>query len=546
MLPVNANNGWISIHQVMGEYGSNFNSLNNMRGIAPGVPVVGTIGLSNMYGTSASVPAVVGAAAEQLRDSLDGIQGQSFAVNELVDAYGAPITYSIVSAPASPLLNSSIAPNGTVTFSAASNALVSGNIVVRGTNRFGRCNIVTVPMDIGPRPSVLSSASASGLSNVPRNFNLSALFNNPSGASLGFTLAANPRNNGVISGNNLAVTPAFRNAAYTLAVTASNKYGTSSLQANVDIVELPPQNTNQTWVTRTSPGLHCRSICWSPQLSLFVVVGITSPRVMTSPNGITWTSRTPAVLNSWTSVCWSPELLMFVAVSTSGDRNRVMTSLDGTTWTTRTSAADDAWQSVCWSPELSLFVAVAEIGASQIMTSPNGITWTSRIAPTTDAWSCVCWASALSLFVATARSGNGRIMTSPDGITWTSRTAAASNSWESVCWSPQLSLLVAVSSSGTGNRVMTSPNGINWTSRVTADNNWNSVCWSPERSEFTAVASTGTGNRVMTSSDGITWQLQSSVPDHTWRSVCWAPQLGIYSAVVSMTGGIIRVMTTVA
>ena len=40
---------------------------------------------------------------------------------------------------------------------------------------------------------------------------------------------------------------------------------------------------------------------------------------------------------------------LFVAVAINGTGNRVMTSPDGITWTSRTSAADNAWRSVCFS-----------------------------------------------------------------------------------------------------------------------------------------------------------------------------------------------------
>ena len=46
---------------------------------------------------------------------------------------------------------------------------------------------------------------------------------------------------------------------------------------------------------------------------------------MTSSDGITWTSRTPAQVNVWRSICWSPELGIFAAIAGSGT-NRVMTS----------------------------------------------------------------------------------------------------------------------------------------------------------------------------------------------------------------------------
>ena len=85
--------------------------------------------------------------------------------------------------------------------------------------------------------------------------------------------------------------------------------------------------------------------------------------------GGAWKLRTSAADNQWLSVCWSPELSLFVAVSISGLGNRVMTSPDGINWTSRTSAADNQWSSVCWSPELSLFVAVAYSGfGNRVMT----------------------------------------------------------------------------------------------------------------------------------------------------------------------------------
>jgi len=118
-------------------------------------------------------------------------------------------------------------------------------------------------------------------------------------------------------------------------------------------------------------------VCWSAELSLFVAVAVsgTGNRVMTSPDGITWTARTSAADNSWCAVCWSAELSLFVAVAASGTGNRVMTSPDGITWTARTSAADNAWRGVCWSPELSLFVAVADTGAGNRVMTAYGCTY---------------------------------------------------------------------------------------------------------------------------------------------------------------------------
>jgi hypothetical protein len=51
-----------------------------------------------------------------------------------------------------------------------------------------------------------------------------------------------------------------------------------------------------------------------------------------------------------------------------------MTSPDGITWTTRASAADNGWLSVTWAPELSIFVAVGSLGTGNlVMTSAIGM-----------------------------------------------------------------------------------------------------------------------------------------------------------------------------
>lgn len=305
------------------------------------------------------------------------------------------------------------------------------------------------------------------------------------------------------------------------------------------------------WVSSATPGdNNWLSVCWSPDLHLFVAVAGTGTgnRVMTSPDGAAWTLGTSPADNSWISVCWSPELRLFVAVASSGTGNRAMTSPDGITWTARATPADNDWLSVCWSPELSLFVATAITGTgNRVMTSPNGISWTIRTTPADNSWRSVCWSPELKLFVAVAGTGTGdRVMTSANGTAWTLRTSAADNDWRSVCWSSELRLLVAVASSGAGNRVMTSPDGVSWTARTSAsDNDWRSVCWSPDLGEFIAVAGSGTGNRLMLSVDGINWSATTSAADNDWRSVCWSSALKMFVSVsISGTGN--RVMTSIS
>ncbi|MFY9208204.1 MAG: hypothetical protein WAO33_03755, partial [Candidatus Nanopelagicales bacterium] len=170
-----------------------------------------------------------------------------------------------------------------------------------------------------------------------------------------------------------------------------------------------------------------------------------------------------------------------------------MTSPDGITWTSRTSAADRQWRSVTYGAGLFVAVAVTDSG-KRVMTSPDGITWTSRTYPEDKDWGSVTYGAGLFVAVDSSGTGNG-VMTSPDGITWTSQTSATNN-WYSVTYGN--GTFVAVASYGAGKRVMTSPDGTTWTSQTAAaTNNWQSVTYG--NGTFVAVASSGTGNRVMTS-----------------------------------------------
>ena len=347
----------------------------------------------------------------------------------------------------------------------------------------------------------------------------------PNVANLETAVVANTAKVGITSGQASTIT------ANTTSIDSINSYAGTELYVS-------------RWKTRTTNNNNWRSVAWSPELSLFAAVSSYGAvdRVMTSPDGITWTNRTASASSTWTGIAWAPSLTLFCAVSYSGT---VMTSPDGITWTSRTPASANQWRSVVWSPDLTLFCAVSENGTgNRVMTSPDGITWTSRTNPEDNEWESVTWSPDLTLFCAVSKNGTYQVMTSPDGITWTSRTAAASNRWFGVVWAPELTLFCAVSSNGTLDRAMTSPDGITWTSRTTPTyNDWQSVAWAPELGIFCAVSSDGTGDRVMTSPDGITWTLRISAADNYWHSVIWSPELYIFVAVgESGTGD--RVMTT--
>ncbi|GAB3034168.1 hypothetical protein GCM10027185_40020 [Spirosoma pulveris] len=101
---------------------------------------------------------------------------------------------------------------------------------------------------------------------------------------------------------------------------------------------------------------------------------------------------------------------LFVAVAGDGT-NRVMTSPDGITWTARTAAENNSWYSVTYGN--GQFVAVAGDGTKRVMTSPDGITWTARTASENNQWNGVTYGSGQ--FVAVASNGTNQVMTSSGG-----------------------------------------------------------------------------------------------------------------------------------
>jgi hypothetical protein len=237
---------------------------------------------------------------------------------------------------------------------------------------------------------------------------------------------------------------------------------------------------------------------------IFVAIS-SSTNVMISSDGISWQNVT-AFNSIWQSICFGNGI--FVAVSNSGSP-QVMTSPDGLNWTSQT-AENNPWNGVAYGN--GIFVAVAGAGTNRIMTSPDGITWTPRLAPQNNQWKSICFGNGQ--FVAISIDGTNRVMTSPDGINWTLRTQSQSNFWFDITYGNGLYVVVGIS--GT-NRIMTSPDGITWTNRTapTADQ-WYAIEYG--NGIFVSVSQTGT-NRVITSTDGITWTSREDAADLLWSSL---------------------------
>ena len=241
-----------------------------------------------------------------------------------------------------------------------------------------------------------------------------------------------------------------------------------------------PDGVNWKYYAGSEP-LYWRGVTYGN--GLFVAVGdygASGSRVMTSVDGETWIARASG---GGSAVCYGNGL--FVATAGSGAK----TSPDGVTWTSRTTPISGL--SICYGN--GMFVIVGSSGTTGFSaTSPTGTTWTARTMPSIRYWTSVCYGNGL--FVAVSTGGTDGVATSPDGVTWTARTAPGNN-WASVSYGG--GLFVAVNGS---THAMTSSDGILWVSRPDTlyhDPVWTAVCYGP--SMFVAVSHFNGSNAVMTS-----------------------------------------------
>lgn len=335
---------------------------------------------------------------------------------------------------------------------------------------------------------------------------------------------------------------ALGNTALYVAVGHDNPSNNLVLISSNPVTDPGPSNPAPWTLVNISFGGRWESICWSPQLQLFVACGYVTntQKIMTSPDGTNWTLRTTPTNNSlrYLSIVWSPELGLFVSV---GYAHTIYSS-DGINWSLTNNFPDDFWESVVWSPELGLFTAVAsELFATTesqyAMTSANGLDWIQRYTPSTSYFRSVAWAPELGIFLAVGggvgdESINGTFQvgsSTPDTLVLDSSASAVDDFYNE--WGIEIT-----SGAGDDNQVRIIKNYIGATRTatvyVTADNTGGFT----SGLDLTAAPAAGdsytlypaNSDSMMTSRNGITWIARSYNPASYLREVCWASDLDIF------------------
>ena len=195
------------------------------------------------------------------------------------------------------------------------------------------------------------------------------------------------------------------------------------------------------------------------------LTNITTPLKGASIAPTTWSAGTEAEDNQWQGLTYGNG--RFVAVSNSGF-NRVMSSTDGINWTSHSATSQISWYDVHYSTVHQRFVAVSAGNSytNRIMYSSNGTSWTPASLQDENSFTCYNYSiasgsGANGKFVIVGAGGANRIRWSNDGTVWNTGTDSENSGWRSVVFGN--GYFVAVAVTGT-NRVMRSTNGTSWTS----------------------------------------------------------------------------------
>lgn len=198
---------------------------------------------------------------------------------------------------------------------------------------------------------------------------------------------------------------------------------------------------------------------------LFVVVGYTTSAtsfIATSPDGVTWTPRTPAA-----GMTYSNHVIYgggrFVAVGGTTTTSSIQTSTDGITWTARTGAVADITSNaaaVAYDPTSGLYaMTTGATGVDGIQTSPDGVTWTKRNSNSAP-YATIGIAAKAGVFFARKTHPNSSCI-STDGVNWVT-VAAPLGAPDRVTQTKFLNGLFVCTSA---NYINTSPDGMVWTSQ---------------------------------------------------------------------------------
>ncbi len=267
----------------------------------------------------------------------------------------------------------------------------------------------------------------------------------------------------------------------------------------VCLPELGANPFRQVWTEQTSGTANNMSDVTYGQ-NLYVAVGQSST-ILSSPDGVTWTSRSsPVTINIIDDIAFANGVFVAVGLSSSP----IIYSSDGITWFAGSGTTTGAVKGVAYGN--SKWVAVAE--SAVYISSTNAVSWTA-----TSGISALANVTSLSFangyFVATTSTPT--LVRSTDGLTWTNVTPSGAGQFVDITFARPY--FVALDVTG---QIFISEDGTSWTKTRDADGDtWNTI--TSGAGMLVAVASSSGGDNIITSINGTEWIRRSGIPNYAWN-----------------------------
>jgi hypothetical protein len=273
--------------------------------------------------------------------------------------------------------------------------------------------------------------------------------------------------------------------------------GTSTISAQVGGV------AGSTVLTVAAPGVvwTVRAGVASPINTLYAVASsgsqfaaVAPGTIMTSPDGVTWTSQPTDGNYYLRGVTWNGGQFDAVGYSNNLAEPMSLYSSDGVSWT------GYGWTPTAPFPANPVPLAIAWTNWGGVVVGTSGTLW---LSPSPQAFNQRTNPTGATLYAATGSpsvivvvGAGGTVLTSTDGTTFTARASGTANDLNGVAWTGNL--FVAVGDAGT---VVTSPDGITWTGRASGTGS----ILRAAASSGTLTVAVGDAGTVVTSTDGVTW-----------------------------------------
>lgn len=260
------------------------------------------------------------------------------------------------------------------------------------------------------------------------------------------------------------------------------------------------------WTLRTTPSLRTIRVLWDG--TQFVALGSNDAGndIITSPDGITWTSRvTPVSADlGWFALAYGNGTY----VATGYTRHSMVSTNDAVTWTRHDNVFPVFVEPIGLAYGANKFVAVAFYPAGGgVYTSTNGSAWSVVAGTPSGSWTSLSYAGGY--FFATQGQGtpSATIMYSDDGNTWTTRTLPITISDGIVAYNGSRYVICGGPSA---TPVAYSDDLVTWTA-VSLAFNHTYTCITYGAGLFVAVSNGGVSTtRIMTSHDGENWTTRTS------------------------------------